>query len=86
MKFSLSGGNKDNIRAGCKKCGYRKSVTSNMKLQCFLQFMMLELPFEEGRNKKVFSLVVQTFVSLSYHNSICLFPINSLGPHTDCCF
>lgn len=52
MKVSLSGANKDNIRAGCKKCGYRKSVISNMKLQCFPQFMMVELPFEEGEQKK----------------------------------
>lgn len=36
MKFSVSGGNKDNIRAGCKKCGYRKSVVSNMKYKDFL--------------------------------------------------
>lgn len=88
MKCSLSGGNKDNIRAGCKKCGYRKSVVSNMKLQCF-QFMMLEQPFEEGAggNKKgVCSLVAQTFFSLNYHNFIYLFPIHFLALHTYCCF
>uniref|UniRef100_A0A8B9IWE7 Protein SREK1IP1 n=1 Tax=Amazona collaria TaxID=241587 RepID=A0A8B9IWE7_9PSIT len=27
MEFYLSGGNKDNIRAGCKKCGYPGHLT-----------------------------------------------------------
>lgn len=70
VKFSLSGGNKDNIRAGCKKCGYRKSVISNMNSQCFLPFMMLvgTAFWGEGeKRKEIFSLLAQTFVSLNYH-------------------
>lgn len=46
MDFYLSGGNKDNIRAGCKKCGYRKFVVSKMMMQYFFQFRVMELLFE----------------------------------------
>lgn len=69
VKFSLSGGNKDNIRAGCKKCGYRKSVISNMKLQSFLQLVTLvgTAFWGEGKKRKqIFSLLVQKIVSLNH--------------------
>lgn len=67
MKFSLSGGNKDNIRAGCKKCGYRKSVISNMKLQCFLLFMVLvgtAFCGERGKKGKKYSPLLPRHLSV----------------------
>lgn len=86
----LSGGNKDNIRAGCKKCGYRKSVVSSIKGQWFLCFMMLEVWGREGGEflKSIPSCCpdICQFKLPYFHILIYLLSINSMASHICCGF